>query len=155
MKCKVCKCKTTWNTSVGWDNFIVCNDCWQKIAVLTDVSLSKALSIVLIMGDIKAGVDLDKKYRKKLKSSCNLTVDSDNEKQYNDYSKRKVVNTMTIFLTVLITVFVYQTILFLAINFDKEDEDLFLIFYLFFWSVPILIFGIIRKAIRKVKKHKK
>jgi hypothetical protein len=62
---------------------------------------------------------------------------------------------MTIFLTVLITVFVYQTILFLAINFDKEDEDLFLIFYLFFWSVPILIFGVIRKVIRKAKKHKK
>lgn len=62
---------------------------------------------------------------------------------------------MTIFLTVLITVFVYQTILFLAINFDKEDKDLFLIFYLFFWSVPILIFSVIRKAIRKVKKHKK
>ena len=61
---------------------------------------------------------------------------------------------MTIILTVLITVFVYQTIFFIAACFNKDDED-FLIFYLFFWSVPILIFAVIRKAIRKVKKHKK
>lgn len=79
MKCKVCKCKTTWNTSIGWDNFIVCNHCWQKLANLTDVSLSKVLSIVLIMGDINAGRELPKMHKRKSKTSCKLTVDKTNE----------------------------------------------------------------------------
>lgn len=61
---------------------------------------------------------------------------------------------MTIIITVLITVFIYQTIFFIATCFNKDDED-FLVFYLFFWSILILAFFIIRKAIRKVKKHKK
>ena len=53
MKCKLCKSKTTWNASIGRENFIVCNDCWHKMADLTNVNPSKVLSIVLIMGNIK------------------------------------------------------------------------------------------------------
>lgn len=55
MKCKLCKNKTTWDTSIGRENFIVCNDCWHKMANLTNVSPSKVLSLVLIMGNIKKG----------------------------------------------------------------------------------------------------
>lgn len=53
MKCKLCKNKTTWDTSIGHENFIVCDDCWHKMADLTKVSPNKILSIVLIMGNIK------------------------------------------------------------------------------------------------------
>lgn len=32
MKCELCKRKTTWDYSVGRKNFIVCNDCINKIS---------------------------------------------------------------------------------------------------------------------------
>lgn len=31
MKCDICKRKTSWNTSVGYDEFIVCNGCFSAL----------------------------------------------------------------------------------------------------------------------------
>lgn len=62
---------------------------------------------------------------------------------------------MTVIITILVTIFIYQTILFVAICFDIEDTEHFLIPYCCFWSIPLLTFSVIRKVFRKVKKHKK
>lgn len=75
MKCKLCKGETTWDTSIGLENFIVCNDCWQELADLADISLYKMLSVVLEMGRIRKKYALCKEHKKRLESSYNPPID--------------------------------------------------------------------------------
>jgi ribosome-binding protein aMBF1 (putative translation factor) len=50
MKCKICGEKTTWDTSVGRDCFIVCNKCVEKIAKEQQKSRIDVLEEILHKG---------------------------------------------------------------------------------------------------------
>lgn len=50
MKCKICGEKTTWDTSVGRDCFIVCNKCVEKIAKEQQKSRIDVLAEILHKG---------------------------------------------------------------------------------------------------------
>lgn len=44
MKCEICKRKTTWNSSVGYDMFIVCNGCHN--ALIGEYSINKSMQVM-------------------------------------------------------------------------------------------------------------
>ena len=44
MKCEICKRKTTWNSSVGYDMFIVCNSCHN--ALIGEYSINKSMQVM-------------------------------------------------------------------------------------------------------------
>lgn len=44
MKCEICKRKTTWNSSVGYDEFIVCNSCHD--ALIGEYSINKSMQVM-------------------------------------------------------------------------------------------------------------
>ena len=50
MKCKVCEKTTTWDTSVGYDSYIVCNDCVARIAKEQHKTRIKVLEEILNKG---------------------------------------------------------------------------------------------------------
>lgn len=44
MKCEICKRKTTWDSSVGYDEFIVCNGCHN--ALIGEYSINKGVQVM-------------------------------------------------------------------------------------------------------------
>ena len=50
MKCAICNCKTNWDESFGYDEFIVCPRCFNKIREMCNNDTSKALDIVFKLG---------------------------------------------------------------------------------------------------------
>lgn len=44
MKCEICKRKTTLNSSVGYDEFIVCNGCHN--ALIGEYSINKSMQVM-------------------------------------------------------------------------------------------------------------
>lgn len=50
MKCKICKAKTTWDTSMGKENFIICNDCTNKL--LFRFGIGKFEAVIFAISDI-------------------------------------------------------------------------------------------------------
>lgn len=53
MKCQICKNKTTWEKSFGYDNFIVCPKCYEAIKNEFGKDSLKAMDIILALGDIR------------------------------------------------------------------------------------------------------
>ena len=56
MKCEICRKKTTNEDSVGYDNFIVCNKCYDKLArkiEYTHYSYYDTLQIIFACGQIR------------------------------------------------------------------------------------------------------
>lgn len=44
MKCEICKRKTSWDSSVGYDEFIVCNSCHN--ALIGEYSINKSMQVM-------------------------------------------------------------------------------------------------------------
>ena len=44
MKCEICKRKTSWDSSVGYDEFIVCNGCHK--ALIGEFSINKSMQVM-------------------------------------------------------------------------------------------------------------
>lgn len=53
MKCQICKNKTTWDESIGYDNFIVCPKCYEAIKDKFGKDSLKAADIIFTLGKIK------------------------------------------------------------------------------------------------------
>ena len=53
MKCEICKKKTTNEESVGYDNFIVCNKCFDKLAKKMEYSYFNTLQIIFACGQVR------------------------------------------------------------------------------------------------------
>lgn len=53
MKCEICRGKTTNEDSVGYNNFIVCNKCFDKLAKITEYSYYDTLQIIFACGQIR------------------------------------------------------------------------------------------------------
>lgn len=43
MKCTICKNKTTWDTSFGDENFIICPKCYDRLNPHQDIQIHYAL----------------------------------------------------------------------------------------------------------------
>lgn len=50
MKCKLCKKKTDWDSSVGRRSYIVCNHCVKHIAVKHNIDFSDITSEIINIG---------------------------------------------------------------------------------------------------------
>lgn len=58
MKCQICKAKTTWDTSMGGENFIICQDCTDKLSVR--LGIGKFEAVIFAISDIREKVKKDK-----------------------------------------------------------------------------------------------
>ena len=52
MKCEICKHKTTWDSSYGYREFIVCPKCHDKIYNYTK-DFTKTMEIIFLLGKLK------------------------------------------------------------------------------------------------------
>lgn len=50
MRCKHCKEKTSWDTSVGRPTYLVCNKCVAEIAKEENMPLSEVIATILHIG---------------------------------------------------------------------------------------------------------
>lgn len=50
MKCKICGSKTNWDVSYGYEEFIVCPHCFDKIH--KSYSLDETMTIIFMLGKI-------------------------------------------------------------------------------------------------------
>lgn len=50
MKCAICNKRTNWDHSVGRPCFLVCNECVEDIAKLSDTEPFEVTGIILEMG---------------------------------------------------------------------------------------------------------
>ena len=50
MKCKMCGKKTDWDSSVGRDNFLICNNCVEELHNRCDVKRADIVDIILLIG---------------------------------------------------------------------------------------------------------
>lgn len=66
MKCAICGKRTNWDESYGYDEFIVCPHCFDKIKEMCNDDISKALDIVFKLGRYE-------KIKKILKDSWQIT----------------------------------------------------------------------------------
>lgn len=56
MKCEICKRKTTIDTSVGYDEFIVCNKCHDTLVGTYSVEKSyQVMNFIFKCGEIRRG----------------------------------------------------------------------------------------------------
>lgn len=53
MKCQICGRKTDWDTSVGVEEFIVCNSCVEELKTRLHTNVSKTLSFIFACGYIR------------------------------------------------------------------------------------------------------
>lgn len=57
MKCKICKKVTDWDTSYGKPKFIVCHDCFERLAKATERKFPRGhneiIRIIFEIADIK------------------------------------------------------------------------------------------------------
>ena len=53
MKCQICKNKTTWDESFGYDNFIVCPKCHDAIKIKLGKNNFETMNIIFALGDIR------------------------------------------------------------------------------------------------------
>lgn len=51
MRCQICKAKTTWDTSMGGENFIICRDCTDKLSVR--LGIGKFEAVIFAISDIR------------------------------------------------------------------------------------------------------
>ena len=58
MKCQICKAKTTWDSSMGKENFIICQDCTDKLSVR--LGIGKFETVIFAISDIREEVKKDK-----------------------------------------------------------------------------------------------
>lgn len=55
MKCQICKKKTDWDSSVGPENFIVCNSCFYELAENDVNKMSAIFKLIFKMGMLREG----------------------------------------------------------------------------------------------------
>lgn len=54
MKCDICKRDTNWDSSVGYDQFIVCNDCFYKLMGEFSIDNSaRAMTFIFKCGELR------------------------------------------------------------------------------------------------------
>lgn len=58
MKCQICKAKTTWDSSMGGEHFIICQDCTDKLAIR--LGIGKFEAVIFAISDIREKVKEDK-----------------------------------------------------------------------------------------------
>ena len=54
MKCKICNEKTTWDTSYGYSEFIVCHRCHDRLGKYQIENYSQVESFIFECGRIRA-----------------------------------------------------------------------------------------------------
>lgn len=52
MKCAICKSKTNWDESYGYNEFIVCPRCYDEMKVKIGKTNAKTMDIIFILGNI-------------------------------------------------------------------------------------------------------
>lgn len=62
MKCAICKSKTDWDSSYGYENFIVCPKCHDTMTKEYTHSLFKTMDIIFMLGRIGKGLPLYDEY---------------------------------------------------------------------------------------------
>lgn len=53
MKCQICKNKTTWDESFGYNDFIVCPRCYEAIKIRLGTDNFETMNIISVLGDIR------------------------------------------------------------------------------------------------------
>ena len=54
MKCQFCKRKTDWDSSVGPENFIVCNSCFYELAENDVNKMSSIFKFIFRCGELRS-----------------------------------------------------------------------------------------------------
>lgn len=58
MRCAICKNKTNWNSSYGYENFIVCPKCHDAITKEYTHNRYETMNIIFMLGRIGEGLPL-------------------------------------------------------------------------------------------------
>lgn len=53
MKCQICGKKTDWDSSVGMEEFIVCNSCFEEIKNYLHADTCTTLDFIFICGHLR------------------------------------------------------------------------------------------------------
>jgi hypothetical protein len=60
MKCQICQRKTDWDTSVGYEEFLVCNPCFEKLhQVCKETALT--MDFIFKCGQVRRDISKSKK----------------------------------------------------------------------------------------------
>jgi len=60
MKCQICGRKTDWDSSVGMEEFIVCNSCCEKLKSRPHADTSTTLNFIFMCGYIRREKEKEK-----------------------------------------------------------------------------------------------
>jgi hypothetical protein len=53
MKCAICNEKTTWDSSYGYEKFIVCPKCFNRLSKNNPKNLTTTMDFIFICGQIR------------------------------------------------------------------------------------------------------
>lgn len=68
MKCQICGKKTDWDSSVGLEEFLICNSCYQEITNNLHIDFSNPLNFIFACGIVRREKEMMKKERKEYKN---------------------------------------------------------------------------------------